>query len=73
MDFGVVEALRKLHRARPDRAGRFALQNIWKRRSAAGIQIVGRPHEEVQVAVEEPVWVSAVSTVTFSVRPKYIP
>ena len=51
VDFGIVEVGRKLHRARLLHACRLAHQHIRKGRSAAAIQVVRRPHEEVQVAL----------------------
>ena len=49
----VAEVWRKLHSSRLDDAPRARWpQHVWKRRSAAGIQIVGGPHEEVQISIQ---------------------
>ena len=50
--FGIAEVGRKLDCAGLDQVERFAGKDVGEGRSAAGVQIVGGPHEEVQVAVE---------------------
>ena len=52
VNLGIAEAGRKLDRAGLDQVERFAGKDVRERRSAAGVQIVGGPHEEVQIALE---------------------
>jgi hypothetical protein len=76
-DYGLIhlriaEDSRKLHRSGLDDAARHSGQHVRKRWRAAAVvrklSSVGRM-KKLRSPLSEPVWVSAVSSVAFSVRP----